>query len=175
LHSGFDLGWNVHTLAYALMILVILSGIYGIIAYANLPQALSDNRRNMTQEQMVEAIAALDRQLDQASQQLGRAESDLILAVLGQDMFGGGIWRRLTGNYPHCATRKALGVLSASDGDALERIRGLLARRQRQLRQIREHMRLRALLDIWLFFHVPATIALLAALTAHVVSVFYYW
>ena len=30
LHTGFQFGWNVHTLAYALMMLVIVSGIYGI-------------------------------------------------------------------------------------------------------------------------------------------------
>jgi hypothetical protein len=34
---------------------------------------------------------------------------------------------------------------------------------------------LKALLDVWLFVHIPATIALLAALAAHVISVFYYW
>ena len=175
LHTGFDLGWNVHTLAYGLMILVILSGIFGIVAYANLPQALSDNRGNMTQEQMVEAISAIDRQLDQVSQQLDRRESDLILAVLDQGVFRGGIWQRLTGHYSRCATRRALDKLGSGEDAGLERIRGLLVRRQGQLRQIREHMRLRALLDIWLYIHIPATIALLAALTAHIVSVFYYW
>jgi hypothetical protein len=36
-------------------------------------------------------------------------------------------------------------------------------------------MKLRALLDIWLYVHVPVTIALIAALTAHIISVFYYW
>ena len=44
LHTGFQFGWNIHTLAYVLMMLVILSGIYGISAYAFLPAALSDNR-----------------------------------------------------------------------------------------------------------------------------------
>jgi hypothetical protein len=30
-------------------------------------------------------------------------------------------------------------------------------------------------MDIWLYFHVPLSIALLAALTIHIVSVFFYW
>ncbi|MDA7788065.1 hypothetical protein N8940_02405 [Sphingomonadaceae bacterium] len=38
-----------------------------------------------------------------------------------------------------------------------------------------QQMRLKALLEVWLFFHIPLTIALIAALIAHVVSVFYYW
>lgn len=29
LHSGFQLGWNVHSLAYVLMLAVIASGLYG--------------------------------------------------------------------------------------------------------------------------------------------------
>src|SRR3954447_21768444 len=48
LHTGFDFGWNVHTLAYALMMLVILSGLYGIAAYSLLPARLSDSRAEMT-------------------------------------------------------------------------------------------------------------------------------
>ena len=40
---------------------------------------------------------------------------------------------------------------------------------------MRRHIRIRAALEIWLYVHVPATFALLAALTAHIVSVFFYW
>jgi hypothetical protein len=40
LHSGFAFGWNVHTLAWALMMIVIISGIFGVTAYATLPRAL---------------------------------------------------------------------------------------------------------------------------------------
>jgi len=44
LHTGFQFGWNVHTLAYVLMMLVIASGVWGIAVYASLPAALSANR-----------------------------------------------------------------------------------------------------------------------------------
>ncbi len=40
MHTGFQLGWNVHTLAWVLMMLVILSGLFGVWAYATLPPAL---------------------------------------------------------------------------------------------------------------------------------------
>ena len=182
LHTGFQLGWNVHTLAYALMMLVIGSGVYGISVYALLPQRLSSNRREMTQAQMVEALAALDRQLEAAAQPLGREEADLVIAALEQDPFAPGAWARLTGRYRGCRTERALEAFAGPmDGvaDTLdpghERVVVLLRKRDAQLEQIRRHMRLKAMLEVWLYVHVPLTVALLAALTAHIVSVFYYW
>ena len=35
LHSGFQVGWNWHTLAFALMLIVCLSGIYGCLLYTS--------------------------------------------------------------------------------------------------------------------------------------------
>ena len=43
------------------------------------------------------------------------------------------------------------------------------------LSRIRQQMRIRALLEVWLYVHVPLTFALIAALAAHIVSVFFYW
>jgi hypothetical protein len=176
LHTGFQLGWNIHTLAYVLMLLVIASGIYGIAVYAALPRAIAANREQMTKAQMLEALAALDRQLEAAAQPLGRAESDLVIAALEQDVLRAGLVARLTNAYPGCRTAAALkGLVLAGGGDAGEKVVGLLRRRSGQVAQIRRHMRLRALLDIWLYVHVPMTLALIAALTAHIISVFYYW
>jgi hypothetical protein len=176
LHTGFQFGWNVHTLAYALMILVIASGVYGIAVYAMLPRALSENRREMTKREMVEALAAIDRQLEQAAQPLGREQADSVIAALGQDPFAYGVVTRLSGRYGNDRTAAAIEAFAAtSGGEAQDRVRALLARRMAQLQQIRRHMRLKAMLEVWLYVHVPATIALLGALTAHIVSVFYYW
>jgi hypothetical protein len=174
LHTGFQIGWNVHTLAYVLMLLVIATGIYGVVVYATLPQSLSANRKEMTRAQMLEALTALDRQLESAAQPLARAESDLVIAALGQDVFYGGALARLTASYPGCKTAQALkGMGTGTEAEA--RVVALLEKRREQLAQIRGALRIRALLEIWLFIHVPLTIALIAALTAHVISVFYYW
>lgn len=177
LHTGFQIGWNVHTLAYILMLIVIITGIYGVIVYATLPSTLSTNRKEMTRAQMLDALTALDRQLESAAQPLDRNKSNLVISALGQDVFYGGALARLTGAYPGCATARALKSFPEADGGlaAEERVRALLTKRADQLGQIRRQLRIRALLEIWLFIHIPATIALLAALLAHVVSVFYYW
>ncbi|HSG57803.1 MAG TPA: hypothetical protein VLA45_20315 [Paracoccaceae bacterium] len=176
LHTGFQFGWNVHTLAYGLMMLVIASGVWGISVYASLPSKLADNRRGMTKQQMLASLDALDRQLESAAQPLGRAEADLVIAALEQDPFAGGLITRMSGRNPRCRTRAALDHMpERSDDPATQKVLSLLRKREAQLDQIRRHLRLRAMLEVWLYIHVPVTIALLGALTAHIVSVFYYW
>ena len=179
LHTGFQLGWNVHSLAYLLMLLVIGSGIFGIVVYSALPSVLSANREEMTEAQMVDGIAAVDRQLHEAAQPLAQADAERVLAALNEDPFAQGLWRRLSGRYRGGATELAIaGCDSAGPvptDPAIARVEALLRRRKAQLDRMRRHLRLKALLEVWLFVHVPATFALLAALTAHIISVFYYW
>jgi hypothetical protein len=177
LHTGFQLGWNVHTLAWGLMMLVIVSGIYGVVVYATLPERLSSNRGDMSKRQMVEALSAIDRQLDSAAQPLDRQGTDWLVEALEQDPMHAGVIARLANRYPRCRTNRALANFAAlrERSPDEERAYALLQRRSAQLGQIRRQMRLRAFLEIWLYLHIPATVALLGALTAHVISVFYYW
>jgi hypothetical protein len=182
LHTGFQFGWNVHTLAYALMMLVILSGIWGISMYGTLPKSLSDNREMMTETQMLEALRSIDRQLHEAAQPLDQEQANLVQSSLEQDPFGGGLWARLSGRYRNDATRAAQSELRRGAAfrpkiadDPLERVDSLLERKGAILHRVRRHLRLKALLEIWLYVHVPITFALIAALSAHIVSVFFYW
>jgi hypothetical protein len=181
LHTGFQFGLNVHTLAYALMMLVIVSGIYGIAAYAFLPTALSDNRAEMTAAQMIEAVNSIDKQLQISAQPLSDEDSEIVLGSLGEDPFGGGLYRRLTGSAKGgnaAALRIIRRRLAESQGEeaiALDQVAVLLQRKAAALARVRRHVRIRAMLEIWLYVHVPLTFALIAALAAHIISVFFYW
>jgi hypothetical protein len=182
LHTGFQFGLNVHTLAYVLMMLVILSGLYGIAVYAWLPQGLSDSRSEMTGPQMIEAVNALDKQLQISAQPLSDEDSAVVLGSLGEDPFGGGVWRRLSGSYPRCGNMRALRAMrarldqaSGKEEQAIDQVVQLLEKKAAALQRLRGYIRRRAFLEVWLFVHVPLTFVLLAALTAHIVSVFFYW
>ena len=182
LHAGFQFGWNVHTLAYALMMIVIVSGIYGVSVYATLPKQLSDNAAEMTRPQMIDAVDKLDRQLQVAAQPLGVEDTQIVRMSLSDNPFRGGLVARLSGNYPRCGTAKAHAELrrrhalaTGEQEEALEPVVKLLERKGAALGRIRKHMRIRALLEVWLYVHVPMTFALIAALAAHIVSVFFYW
>lgn len=182
LHTGFQFGWNVHTLAYVLMMLVIFSGVYGISVYSALPRGLSDSRSEMTGPQMIDAVNSLDKQIQGAAQPLSDADSEVVLGSLGEDAFGGGVWRRLSGNYPRCGNRRALQImrdrLSQATGKqaaAIEQVVTLLERKAAALQRVRGYVQRRALLEIWLYVHIPLTFVLIVALLVHVVSVFFYW
>ncbi len=182
LHSGFQFGWNVHTLAYALMVLVVVSGLFGITVYAILPRYLSRNRGETTQKQMLETLKALDRQINEAAQPLSEAQARVVQMSLDGSPVGGGLWRRISGGNGGCGNRRALSRLKglrrqASDVELqmLDRMEELLQRKAAALAQVRRHLQIRAWLSVWLAVHVPATIALLAAITAHILSVFIYW
>lgn len=181
LHTGLRLGWNLATLAWSLMMLVILSGVYGISTYMALPASLSRKTDEQTQPEMVEGLRAIDRQLHDAAQPLPTTEAEWVRAAIAQDPFGASLGQRLSGYVRNCATLRALNELETSPaaagpgGAGVARVRSLLGRRRGALDRMRRQMRLRALLEIWLYVHIPLTVALLAALTAHIVSVFYYW
>jgi hypothetical protein len=182
LHTGFQFGWNVHTLAYALMMLVILSGVYGISVYALLPQGLSDSRSEMTGPQMIESVNSLDKQIQISAQPLSDEDSAVVTASLGEDPFGGGVWRRLTGSHRRCGNADALRIMrvrhddsSGKEEQAIEQVLQLLEKKGAALQRLRGYIRRRALLEVWLFVHIPLTFALIAALIAHIVSVFFYW
>lgn len=181
LHTGFQIDWNVHTLAYVLMMLVILSGIWGISAYTVLPKAMSLNREELTENQMLEGLRSMDRQLHDAAQPLDHRYAELVRKSLQEDPFGGGLLRRLLGFYPKSKARKTVAALSSEiafrpgEDNPIERLDGLLERKENKVKRLRTHLRYKALLEIWLYFHVPLTFALIAALSAHIISVFFYW
>jgi len=60
LHSAFEFGWNIHTLAYALMMLVIASGFFGVYAYLRYPEYMTANLAGETLETMLLKVADLE-------------------------------------------------------------------------------------------------------------------
>jgi hypothetical protein len=182
LHTGFELGWNVHTLAYVLMVLTVASGFYGVFVYVRIPAAMTANRGDETLERILLRIAELDREIREKALSL----PDQILTPVNRSLdgtrLGGSFMRVATGRDPSCPTAKALGELpeigKRLTGEAAKlnhEVYTLLLQKNELLQQARRDMHFKAMLDLWLYIHVPLSIALLAALSAHVISVFLYW
>lgn len=182
LHTGFQFDWNVHTLAYVLMIIVIVSGIFGIYAYARFPRLVSENRRGVSMDDLLNQIGDLDRECRQLAVGLPDEVSSLILKSCEETMIGGSIFRILSGRAVNCpsdsAFTKLRELVSSVDQEHTLNTRKLLVLTGKKcglLGTVRRDIQLKALMDIWLRVHVPVTVALLIALTIHIISVFYYW
>lgn len=201
LHSGWQVGWNVHTLAFVLMCLVILSGFFGIYAYVRYPDLVAENRAGMTREQLFKQVEDLDRQCVRTADGIDPETRALVQSAAERTSIGGAWWSQLTGAD---GSKLVLPATYASDGGGLvdnndqHKLIGLLSQRLAQsrggpevaqvqsllsalatkqalMRRIRRDIRFQALLEIWLYVHVPLSFGLLAALLVHVVSVFIYW
>jgi type II secretory pathway pseudopilin PulG len=197
LHAGFQFGWNIHTLCYVLMVVVIASGLVGIVLYQRMPQQLSQNRAQQTSEQMLAELQELDERTRRVA---ANASPDEVLAIeanIAGTRIGGSTVAILSAQdrstvrlpdgpaepEPNPGQARILEWLSArlSASDDAGRTRtltdlvSLIGARRALLRRLQQDARLRGWLSIWLYVHVPVTFGLLGSLIAHVVSVFLYW
>lgn len=202
LHSGFQVGWNVHTLAYLFMCLVIFSGFFGIYAYVRYPDLVTENRTGVTREQLFKQVQDLDRQCVRTAAGVDAETRALVQSAAERTSVGGGWLSQLTardssklvlpatyasggsgGLVDNNDQRTVIDLMSKrlaqSRGGAevahLQSLMGALATKQALVRRIRRDIRFQALLELWLYVHVPLSFGLLAALMVHIVSVFIYW
>ena len=185
LHTAFRFGWNVHTLAYGLMIIVILSGAFGLYAFRRYPAAMTRNRNGTTYKTLVEAIVTLDFEC----RELALSFDDETAALV----------YKATGTLPTfrladlTSRARVSPTLDAAAQAAIARLRSLvgqaysedqanvmplvqaLTNRTLAVARLRRDQRYRILMQIWRVIHLPLTIGLLAALAIHVLAVFYFW
>lgn len=182
LHTGFQVGWNVHTLAYVLMLLVIFSGFYGLYLYLRVPQLMTGNLGEDTLDSIILKIADIDREARRLAVGMPDNINHLIQDSVERTRIGGGVLAQLSGRARDCPTARALTSIQASvrqfKGDearANTELYSLMLRKQKLVERARLDIRYKAILDFWLYLHVPLSLALLAALSAHVIAVFFYW
>jgi len=182
LHTGFELGWNVHTLAYVLMLAVVFSGFWGVFVYLRVPRVMTENMAADTLDSVVLRIADVDREMREKALSLPDRLFVLIDRSVSQGRLGGTFTRLITGRDPGCPTRAAVrawpSLAKNLTGDAArldKEVFGLLLQKEQLLDRARRDLKYKAILDLWLYFHVPLAFMLLAALAAHVISVFIYW
>ena len=179
LHSGFQFGWNIHTLLYALMIGVALSGAVGLYFYIRFPRLLSQNRHGLSADVMLGQIADLDRDIRNLAKTLDDQTNSVVYKSIENTRIGVGFLSQLSGAEPNCPTSAARHYVEQMGGQGLSTARRdlltRLVKKEDLLRRLRRDVQLRLGMQVWPYVHVPLTFAMLAALIAHVVTVFYYW
>ncbi|MBL0140826.1 MAG: hypothetical protein IPP91_01875 [Betaproteobacteria bacterium] len=182
LHTGFELGWNVHTLAYVLTVATVASGFYGVYIYLSVPGLMTANRGEETLDAMLLKVADLDREIRDRALSLPDQILRVVNASIDGTRMGGSFLRIVSGRDLTCPTAAAVRDLpdigKRLTGDVAKlnhEVYSLLLQKNEILERARRDLRFKARLDLWLYLHVPLAIALLAALATHVASVFLYW
>lgn len=211
LHCGFQFNWNVHTLTYVLMVMVIASGFYGVFTYVRYPTQLTQNRGGIQVEVMLAEIADLDRQCLVLADRIGDKVHQIMLRSIERTSFGGSLWKnplpslekgvkelaeelKLIPRIIQQQTRPAplpqeggdestvffmadqlASIQSSARAEQVRRLLDLITSKKALATRVQQDRKYHALMKLWLYLHVPLSIALLAALIAHVISVFFYW
>lgn len=182
LHSGFSFGWNIHTLAYVLMVLVIASGLFGVYTYLRYPTMITLGRGRLSVEAMIARVVTLDRELVTAAKAAAApATADLLTRASEEPIVGDSVWQHLRGRVRGERTQLAIAHMeslpqAATIEEALainEAIR-MLRRKLELLGRIRREYQMKALMKVWLLLHVPLATGLLAALGGHILAVFFW-
>jgi hypothetical protein len=177
LHSGFQVGLNVHTLAYVLMVLTIISGIWGAIAYVKLPHELKARREGITPKINLEQIDGLSQDMSELARGKGDSFSKLLNRLdfaFNPSASGSMFARALPEPDKKDLTKFLEGVAKNEYDDALKLIS--MAHRRRELcNKLINETRTNAWLKVWLYVHLPISFACVAALIIHIFSVFFYW
>ena len=198
LHTGFQFGINVHTLALALMVLVVASGLYGVFIYVRYPERLSQNRDGANRSELHDQLGDIDRRSRRIAESLSPEFQELVTSGISRTLLGGSVWARLRGkdqsqvvlqrgsgsevvaNAGQEAALDWLAEQQSRSGDpevaaSIGELSALIRNKRRLLKKLTEDMRLQATIEVWLYAHVPLTAGLLTALIVHIVTVFMYW
>ena len=195
LHSGFQVGWNWHTLAFALMLIVCLSGIYGVWAYQHYPALIDRNNLSQTRGALIDQLLALDQEI---AASLTRHEPHIASMVQGSlertalaerwlDILRGEDRSEVLlpgkGLVPNKDMTALIDYLieqieQGAQGNTALNLQSLitsLSERATLISRIKEDLRLVTLTRIWLIVHIPLAFAAVVAVIIHVIAVFLYW
>jgi hypothetical protein len=202
LHCGFQFGWNLHTVAYVLMCLVIGTGLWGVYTYVRYPNLIIRTRGNVSREQLFENVKDLDRTALRVASELDPQVHDLVAEAIRRTHVGGGIWAQLSARdssalllpvgggrvpvarlVPNKGQQVLIELLAerqaiSNDSAEITKLQTLLeiaGNKAELLRKLQRDIQLQGLLQFWLYFHLPLCFGLIAALIAHIIAVFLYW
>jgi hypothetical protein len=204
LHAGFQLGWNLHSFTFILMLIVIFSGFFGLFAYLRYPNMMTRNRDSATRDAMLEEVNEIDQNALSLADGIDPKIHALVLRSIQNTRLGGGVWTQLRARDGSDIALKSLnealvardqrkemvtaemptmfamvdflaGRATDKQGEAMRKLIDLISRKKGLATKVARDIQFQALMEIWLYIHVPLSFALLAALIGHIVSSFFYW
>ncbi len=183
LHTGLELGVNLHSLTYLLLLSVVASGLYGVLVFVQVPGRMTGDMGDDSIETLLSQIHEIDQQARKLALLLPDEFNTLVLDAAEKTQLRGTVFDHIFKTTSRrCPTTRAVARMQVlnrrlkdDQGRLGREVFGLMLSRRGSVERIRGEFRSQARLRLWLMFHVPLSLALLFALAGHIVSVFIYW
>lgn len=180
MHAGFRFGWDVHTLAFVLLAVVVFSGIAGVVLYRLIPARLTQLEAGQQADtidgeigRLLADILALVKDKSDALVKIYKAEVASMQQMRPQG------WSLLLRGLPddRLAARSAeltrlVASIPPAEQGSFQILSQLLLRKTQLEVTLRRQARLRNALQAWLYIHVPVSIAMVVSIGVHVLVVF---
>lgn len=183
LHAGFHFGWDVHTLAFVLLVVVVLSGMGGLALYLTVPRMLTKYESGMLPDKIESELNRIVGEMKPlASGKTGlfqRLYFEEFRRAFATHPHG---WRLLFARQKPSSTLKVrvqelnriLPQIPASQHEDFSQFSALVLQKNEMESYLAGQMRLKNALQAWLYVHVPVSIAMVAAVIVHLLVVFVY-
>jgi hypothetical protein len=183
LHTGFHFGTDIHTLAYGLLIVVVVSGLLGLIVYQMVPPRLTQHETDISSAKIQAAFNRCLLEISNLAEGKSTlfkqfAQGELLRARKVAGLGWGTLFKRDKLNAKLTKRTREFSELLVripqAEQEDFARLCGVVLEKTELESKMASRMRLKNLLEAWLYVHVPASIALLVAVALHIVVVRYY-
>lgn len=197
-HSAAQIGWNIHTLAYVMLCIVVFSGFVGIYFYLSLPRRSLTARDGRSREELFAELHSLNEEATSVAQRCSTSIALAVDSAIAGTRIGGSAMAQLSGvdksvvqledkgrsqQTSNRDQQKILAVIAEqlpsaqreSEVKPLRELLSMMSRRQVIIRRIVTDIRLQGLMRFWLLIHIPFTVALIVSLITHILVTFFYW
>jgi len=184
LHAGFKFGFDIHTLAYVLLAIVVISGILGGILYVLLPRRFNQFGEEVTYgNNSDEELRRIIRQMRALAADKSQAFADICQAEIDHGVPKHHVgWSLLWNQSATAATLASqieefegyLARIPDAEQSTFQNLARLATQKRELENRITAQMRLQNLLEAWLYVHLPVSIIMLVVVIVHILVVFYY-
>lgn len=184
-HSGFRFQDKVAVAALVVLVLVVLTGLFGAILYTTVPRILTDVQGDAGPEEISSEVQrflrSMDRLAEGKSATFRRVHDSLVRELRPRPLSGwrilfrsARVGRRRTAEDGGGEWTELLRRVGKEEQDDLRELLVRSRQAKEQLQRLVAQQKYKNLLDVWLYAHIPLSLALVVLVLAHLVAVFYY-
>jgi len=186
LHAGFKFGFNIHTLAYVLLAIVVVSGIIGAALYLLLPRRFKQFGEELTYplgQSSAEELRDIIRQMralavDKSQGFADACQAEIEYGIPKRHVGWGLLWRKRATTATVATQievfRDYLAHIPEAEHGAFQSLARLATQKRYLQHRLVAQMRLQNLLEAWLYIHLPVSIVMLVVVIMHILVELYY-